>query len=497
MFIEHMGSRSIDQVDNLVADLSKQAVEEVYQNMDFENFPSVISDFQGASLKTLQDIVADTTVQRNFIVTGAVTFYKNASVDSLWVDFNPDDFSQTRVIIRIMRSTALEEENLIFRLMHKERQLSSVVLKSDDIDQVVFDVPAGLYGGFTVEIEGDQVFYDNTFHFTISQRMKPVIAIIDAGEENFLQQVFTNESLFTVYSMKSDAVDFDNLRKADVIVFSGLSNLPTGLSNEIANKTCIVFPPTELEDDFDFSWLGFSLTPSLDTIRNEMELDPYSPLFSGVFTKKNTFDALPTSASYFDLRGNYETLIRLRNGKASLVRSLDGHNYFFNVPLDLKYTSLPTHSIFLPILYKIVLSTKEYDAAPYFYPGDLAQLKAEFSDTPPKIVADNLEVIPDHSPMENGISYRIPQLESGFYQLLHQKDTFEIAVNSSKAESIMSGLSHKELEENFGNLDHVTIQSAEAQALTMSSNEQALWKYALILVLFILLTETLFHKYLR
>ena len=176
---------------------------------------------------------------------------------------------------------------------------------------------------------------------------------------------------------------------------------------------------------------------------------------------------------------------------------MDGKYFYFNVPLDLDYTNLPTHSIFLPILYKLVLSSVAYEMMPYYYPGSLGYVNAEFVESPPRIQNEELELIPEFSPQNDGVSFLIPDLPAGFYWLKHNLDTFQIAINVPRAESAMVGLTLQELEQNFGELNHVTIQSAEAQVVVDTENGNDLWKYALILVVFFLVVETLFHKYLK
>lgn len=497
MFIEYETTRSIDEAEQVLSLFVRSPKDNISNIQEFRSSSLVVSDFQGIGKNDIIETVSDSSIQKTFIVTGNINEYKNVFIDSLNVDFNPDDLTQMQIVLYVKKSTRMDEGNLVFRLHHGERQLSSVVKKAEELDKIVFDIPVELYGQFEVEIEGDGVYYDNNFRFIISKRIKPTILLISDKNNSYLDQVFANSELFVIQKIKSNSIDFDQLQASDVIIIEGISTLPSGVTSEFKSKTIVTFPPAESIDEFDLEWMNISTKTLKDSATSQLYLSPKNPIFSGIFTSSKELNSLPFASSVFSIQGNYETIISLRNGNPLLIRSLNGLHYFFNVPLDIGYTNLPTHSIFLPILYKIALGAINYDARAYYFPGDLGYINAAFNEIPPKILGSNLEIIPEFNPKENGISFLIPDLEPGYYQLLHNRDTFELAVNIPKEESYMEGIRLSEMVENFGHLKHVNIQSASTMSISGMEYKNVLWKYALILIVFILLTETLFHRYLK
>lgn len=498
MFIEYGSEASIDRTKELISILNISENRINAHSKNVSAYPLVISDFQGITIEDLNLVTSDSTINRSFIVTGNITEYKNAFVDSLAVNFNPNDFSQLRITFFPNVSSSLNDGNLIYRLIHGERQLSSVVEKADDQSKIGFDIPIELRGEFKIEIEGDEVFYDNQFRFVISERTKPKISIVSDENNIFLKQIFANTDLFVVNYLESSSLNFEVLRKSDLIILNG-SELPTGVTSEFANKTVITFlPANKTSKDFDLSWMDLSVKVSNDTSSSEIILDYDNPFLSGIFSEKSDDSSLPFVSSSLKINGNYEVIIPLRNGEPFLSRASNGLHYLFNVSLDLNSTNFPTHSIFLPLLYKIALSTTSQKAESYYcYPGDLGFIDGLFLEVPPKIINENLEIIPEFNPADNGISFQVPQLDPGFYQLLYNQDTFQVAVNMAREESLMQGVTLRELEENYGHLDHVSVQSASASNIAGTDDKSELWKYALILIISILLIETLFHKYLR
>ncbi|MEM0939103.1 MAG: hypothetical protein AAF600_14255 [Bacteroidota bacterium] len=461
------------------------------------HYSSLISDFQGASIDQLSEMLKDSTSSKSLFVLGQVNDHKNVFIDTLIIDFNPDDFSKQRIVLYPKVSGDSDEnENIVFRLFYGKRQLSSIVTNTEDLRKVTFDIPLDVKGGLLVQIEGDDVYYDNEFRFILSEKEKPIISIIDSKNNEFIEAVFGNKDLFLSHNIDSKSIDYDLVKSSDVIVINAVSTLPSGLASQISDKTVIFFPTKETRD-LKSEWMGLTIDFKNDTSRYEFDVDFNHPLFKGVFeNNKNVYD-LPSARSLANIEGNFELIISLRNGNPFLVKLTGRDHYFFNTKLDLNYTNFPTHALFLPLLYKIALSAVSHDDKVYYYPNDIAGLNVKNKEIPPKIVSENLEIIPEFTPSEAGIVYKVPYLEPDFYTLVHEKDTSQIAINISKEESIMQGLTLDELKENFGQLEHVTIQSTSSMQNLPQEKKIGKWKYVLFLVMFLLLIETMFHKYLR
>lgn len=497
MHIIKESESSMDQSEQLLNLLKVDQDQISIENRDIDDYSILISDFQAFDLERFDPLISDSTLYKSLFVTGSIDSYKNVFIDSLSINLNPNDFSQLRIRAFENHSSSMTDEDIVYRLYHNGRQLSSLVKNIAGNNELVFDIPSNIYGDFQIGINGDEVYYDNEFVFVIPERKKPIVTIVDEDDNLFINQVLSNSNLFSVQKMMFDAMDFGSLDNSDVILFNGISSIPSGVISRIIGKTIIIFPNSKISKEINIDWMNLSVIASDDTARYQFNLMASNPVLSGVLSKDNNFNSLPYSRGVYRVNGDFETIISLRNGTPLLLKVTSKNHFFFNTPIDLEFTNFPTHSIFLPILYKLVQSSVEYDTKGYYYPGELGYIQSEFSESPPKIYNNELEVIPEFSPQNAGTSFLVPTLESGVYWIQHNQDTFQIAINVPKEESYMEGLTLEEMKENFGHLKHITIQSARAQTVVDNKNKIALWKYALILIVFLLIIESLFHRYLK
>ena len=497
MYIDFESNRSIDEANSLLSSLGIAENEITSERRRLPNSSTIISDFQGITYDFLDNLVADSSFTRSFILTGDLSFYKNAFIDSMRVDFNPDDFSQLRVEVFPNVTDNLLNGNLIFRLLHKGRQLSSVVSSVKGKQKIDFDIPVSLNGNFVIQIDGDNVLYDNEFRFTVAERKKPKIVLLGAGRNVFIQNVFANENLFVTHNMSNNDLDYRLLEEADVIIIDNTSALASGVISQLENKTVVSIPAYENSDNVVLPWTGISTDQNLDSLKYEIDLGTNHPLLLGIYRKKAVLNKLPIASASCILSGDFEDILLLRNGIPFLVKSPTKPYFYFNTSFDLRQTDLPTHPLFLPLFYKIALSSTNKIDRTYYYPGDIGFMKTREKKIPPKLIAEGVERIPDFSFIEDGVSFLVPDLDPGFYQLVTPTDTMGISVNLKESESVMEGATIEGLRDRYGHLSHVNIQGTDEQELTRNDHDKRLMNYALILVIFVLVTETLFHKYIR
>ncbi len=460
-----------------------------------EAYTNLISDFQGISLDELSFVFQDSSVSKNLFLVDDLNSRKNIYVDTLTIDFNSDDLSKRQVIVYLDRSESLVDGTAIVRLLKDDRQLSSVVKEIANLDKVVFDIPIGLHGEFIIELEGDNVLYDNSFRFVVQERSMPVISLVDAEQNRFLQTIYENNELFISHKIDPNAIDYELLSSSDVIILNSLKNAPSGLLAQISEKTVVIFPDADNVNDEQWSDLSFKIKN--DSNLYELDVDFQHPLFKGVFDKVTDLNDVPSSKSLGEISGNFETIISLRNGDPFLVKHSDKNHFFFNTNLSEAVTNFPTHSLFLPLLYKIALLSSVSEGQNYFYPGDLANETVDNQELPPKIISSSFEIIPEFGTSGNGITWMIPALDPGFYTVINDDDSTQIAINMPKGESLMRAPTLQELQVFFRDYSHVSVQSLSSLSDESSKAGLGVWKYALILIIFLLMTETLFHKYLK
>lgn len=462
---------------------------------------TIYSDFQGLTLDDFSEIIRDSSSRKKFVLVGDIQRLRNVYVDSLTVFFSPNDLAKQTVSLFLNYSVSFSEEgNFVVKLIHDGRQLASAAKNVSDLNSVSFDIPVDLYGNFEIELSGDDVLFDNNFHFTIEKRRKPNVVIIDDSENPFLKSVFGNKSIFDVSSVNFNSLDYQNLREADVVVINDFDRIPSGVVSQLEGKVIILFPAESSDQDDLSPFLGFNFLPKSDSEEQyEIDINFSHPLLTGVFEKESIEAEQPTAASSYNITGNYEVLLALRNNEPFLVKSARRDVYFVNTRLDPTYTNFYSHSLFLPLVYQMAFSSIGSINETYYYPGDLLEVKVENREVHPVLYSDDFEIIPEFNPSSEGLVIRIPQaIEAGNYKVIQDGDTIrQISVNTPKSESIMMGLSEEDLA-TLSQYPHLDVQKiGDGNMYAAVDGETVLWKYALILIILLLLTETALHRYLR
>lgn len=494
MYIEFDGVSSMDNAQNI---LESSDYEIITNNaLDLDN-SMVISDFQGVTIKYIRDYLSDSSFQKTFLFTNDLNSLFNVFIDSVYFNVKQTDQIFNELILLPALSGRARVSDLVFRLVHAEKQVSSAILKSNQMEPIVFDIPRSLNGEFIIEIEGDDVSYDNQFRLVLHKGDVMEIGLLDESGNTYLENVFGNKNLFQIHQLNAEVMDFDVLQRCDFIVINAVSRLPSGFVNQVEDKKILFAPSAGGQVAFDVGFTELNIKLLNDSTRYQLKLDERNPIFSDISEKNLSLSNMPSARKFYQLDGDYEVLIELRTGDPFIIKNSGREFYFINSPLELEFTDFTTHSIFLPILYKLALNSDEDLNKLQFFPDEYFYVDGGMSEKSPRIVGNNMDVIPEFNSTENGLVVKIPRIEAGFYKLIHDGDTSKIAINISKEESLMEALTINEMRENFGDLNHVRIQSINETLNTRDEKTISIVKYILILVGFVLLTETIFHRYLK
>ena len=504
LFVEKNGKKGFDSgkelLDQLSIDLdnvefgSDEKID-ILSALKYKDYDVYLSDFQGVSATDLTALKKDSLSSKTLFHLGNITAHQNLFIDSLSIEFSSEDLSTQRISL-IPRLSGTSEPGVgIFRLINEQRQLSSVAVDFSKMSKVIFDISSGLSGEFSVELQGDDVYYDNKFIFYLENRIKPTVAIVSESSSLYLREVFGNLDAFTVSNINPESIDYRLVELSDIVILNELSDLPSGFVSQLDSKTILVFPG---KDGVEFTkWKGVSALPRESGNPLSFAIDFNHPLFSGVFASKSKDVDAPFGTPVFDIKGEYEVLISFRDKTPYLLRLLNSNTYFFNSSLDPKLSNFASHALFLPLMYQLAFSSVEYSYNASSYPGDIRSMQVENQEYPPRISSDNFELIPEFNPSEKGLAIKIPQLEPGFYDLKHIEDSSVIAVNILKEESLMEGITQEELKTFFEETSHINIADGDFSKEGLGLSESSLWKYALILILIFVVSETLLHRFLR
>ena len=479
--------------------LSTQRYGSIFEKFDNEGFSRayLISDYQTGDLTELKSLTSDSIVNYHFVVTNSLQSFRNVSIDSLYFIPNEENLSELSILVDF-NTYNLSGGSVVIKLMQGTKQLSSVVKDVSELNLVRFDLSKDNYGFFEIVVNGDDVGFDDVFHFVISEKVKSQITIINSPKSKILEKVFDNAELFDVDTQDAGNLDFERLQLSDLVVLSGLNQIPQVFSSLPENVNLIAFPSDTIDIDSYQDFLNLRMI-QVERELVETNIDSDHPILRGVFDE-NVQQSSLSEIELFRFENEFEPIINFRNGNPFLLKK--DNIFFFNSALDLAAGRFHSNALFLPILYQVAFVSGNGLEVPYYYPGDKLITQTERSDIPIKLQGENYEIIPSFNSSNSQLIVEIPKdIQAGKYVMLQGNDTLQnVAVNVPKEESAMESLEMDELEEAFTDIKNVQVSDLSNgvnDMLLTKGSRSSLWKYALILVLLLIITETVLHRYLR
>jgi hypothetical protein len=208
-------------------------------------------------------------------------------------------------------------------------------------------------------------------------------------------------------------------------------------------------------------------------------------------------------------RSNEQLILGLKNNVSFLSQYnfQGGRLVVCASPLGKEYSDFPVHSIFVPIVHKMAVSTANKTKLAYTIGIDK---QIEIADANPlpdavyKIRNLNSEWIPGQRTLSNKVILHLDDhfRESGFFEVVNEKKQRSewIALNFNRKESQLELYSKNELETIFQgeNLRILDAMKTNLSAIVAELHSGiALWKLCIILALVFLASEVLLLRFLR
>jgi hypothetical protein len=485
------------------------------------------SDFQKSTAGNLSELKTDTTNQL-FLVPVQAAAEKNVFVDSTWLNTPFIRELQNNILfVKVSNSGSETARNVVLKLTLDNTQASTasvnVPANGSAIAKFNFNIKGKGYKKGQITFDDFPVTFDNDYYFVLNA--SPLIRVLHIyGQKsagNYIENVYANDSLFSVQSYSAQNVDPGLIKNTDLVVLEGVTALSGSLSQDLqelvrSGGSVTVIPPAAPNAP---SYNGFFSRLGINGITGSQTGNPApialaapdrnNPFFSDVFEESVRQEInlnLPSASPVWSWANAGQLLLALRNGQTYLnqVTSGTGKVYLFAAPLNPEYGNIAQHAIFVPIMYKIAASSVRAQRTSFKFDESPISLNVEKAqpNTVYKLRRNKTEVIPVQRIAGNQLLLEIPQgdqlgegLDAGYFELIKDNKVEQIlALNHNNAESKLQYYSPDELRAAFAGQKNVQVfDRIEDDAFSTAFQQQNmgtnLWKYFLYAALFFLLVE--------
>lgn len=477
-----------------------------YQQPDAQIF--LFSDFQKSTAGDLDALKTEVNskIYATIIETGESG---NIYVDTTYLS-NPfvNLGEKNEVIFEIRNAGNGTYDNLNLRLLNENKlvgsQTISVPARGRTVANFEIDQKSLQSDKLILSFEDFPVTFDNEYVLTVPASPKVDIVLISEEESSYIASVFGNPELFKLTRFTPDQIDFSQLSRADLLVVEGLIELPGWMLGQMGKVNHMIWIPSDDPKPESFSGvLGATISLASDTIPvRSILLNEENPFFAGLIEGESRNLALPKVRRVLAHRPTVNSLLGNEFGGPFLTRfNLGSQVFLFSAPLNLEYTDLPEHSLFVPMMYRIAqLSAKGVGILANSFDESVVSLTIDSEEYGPvRVIGAEGEFIPNHYFTGNVLTLEMPPdaFESGFFEVLFENDTLTtLAFNASKDESDLTPYGVEDLKDLSSDLSQFEVleYSDPTQLAGFFAGEQDsthLWKYALLLALFFGLLEVI------
>lgn len=492
------------------------------------------SDFQKSTAGDLTNIKVDSS-NRLFIVPVQAKATQNVYVDSVWLN-TPfvREFQNNVLYVRVSNAGNDDVQNLVVKLFLDDVQVStapvSLAPKGSATTAFNFTVRGKGFKRGRVTFDDLPITFDNEYFFVLNA--SPVIRVLHLyGQTNSsraVENVFDNDSLFTLRSLNANNADIGLLKQADLVVLESVERVEGAMRSEIENfarrgGSVLVIPPSNPDLA---TYGGFLSSLGIGGLleRPSEEVIPLanpernSPFFSDVFEQSVRQENLevPVSKPVWQWQAGGARILNLRSGDVFLSQSAvqRGKVYLLANPLTEAFGNFAQNALFVPVMYKIAAQSVREQRTAYAFDENTITLTVPEApqNTIFKLKKDKIELIPVQRLNGNQLIIELPksnqlnidqELESGYYELQKDGQTQQLlAFNHDNQESQLDYYSPDELRRIFANQPNVQIFDNVADGDFVKEFQKqnvgvSLWKYFLWAALVFLLLEILVIRFIR
>lgn len=480
-----------------------------YQQQDANVF--LFSDFQQSTLGALAT---------NEVPAGKIyaTLIETNSSGNIYVDttylLNPfvNLGEKNEVAFEVRNAGESAYDNLTLRLLNENKLVGSqtVTVPPGGKSTVNFEVDQSALQSerLVLAFEDFPVTFDNEFALSVTASPKVKVTVVTENNQSYLTRVYGNAELFDLSIFSPANIDFSRLSGIDLLVIEGMEDVPSWVLGQLGQVGNMVWVPSTTADPSTFSraldtrvGLVNDSIPQPTTLMNTK-----NPFFEGLIEQTASNIALPKAKRVLNHRPTVNSLIGNEFGGPFITLFPQQSDIFlFTSPLDLQYTDLPEHALFVPIMYRIAqLSAKSVGVLAHSFDESVVSIpRPTDAQGAVKVFGENSEFVPNYYFAGKSLTMEMPPdaFDNGFFEVVLEADTIAtLAFNASKKESDLTQYSSAELNaltDQLPQFELVDYEDATQLAGFFSGAEdrEALWKYALLLALFFGLAEVILVRF--
>lgn len=269
----------------------------------------------------------------------------NASVDSVYVEEDSDEFYKLKVLI----SEYGTQKNPISVALYNQKEPVAKTVISEGEKEITFSIPKENFNGF-VQIEDNALEYDNTYFFSLTKPEKiNVMSISESTSSDFLSRIYTDEEFaYTHFEIRT--LDYNTIENQDVVILNELSEIPQALmvtlKSFVENSGNVIVIPSEKNsirnlNEFmvQFGNMQFQSAENLKKLVTKISFE--HPVFRNVFERRTDNFQYPSVEKSFGLKGNFPPILSFEDGSPFLseIKAQNNAVFVFSAPLNKENTN--------------------------------------------------------------------------------------------------------------------------------------------------------------
>lgn len=380
---------------------------------------------------------------------------------------------------------------------------SGVQIKGEESTLLEFPLGEEVILDGRISLEDTGLPFDNTLFFSINKPEPITVVSINAAQEDFLKKIYTAPE-FNYTSMPLNAIDFNSLSAARVIILNELAEIPPSLLNtlqeKLQNNNVVVVIPSSEEPGNNLQLLiremGFSgLTGKVEQEKLISGISYAHPFFTEVFEEETQNFEYPQVQISYSSNLSSAPILSYQDQQPFFTET--NGNFLFTAPLNKENSNFTNSPLVVPTFYRIGTSALQPPGL-YYLLGAINKIEVPVAvqdDNILQIASGEENFIPLQQNSTNKITITLEDLPviAGNYKILKENQpVLAVSFNVPREES--------ELNYNVPELPGVqTVDNIPTFFNTAGFNKEegSLWKWFVTFALFLLIIETLLLKYLK